>query len=310
MKNRNGLALLFLLLSAALSAQDTTRHGNYFKLGSSYLSNAVYSGRRDSATVPYFYAEIDYVTKLGFYIGSKAAYLAKPGVHQIDNVSVDAGYNFTLGKNLSGEIYGSHNFYNDSSFAVMSTITASGGGSISYELPAISLTAGSYLEFSSKTDISTSLSASHRFEVSFVSISPTVEMSAGTQNFYRQYLVEKKIISQIKNSKKGKGSGSSGSGNSNSGNGNGSGGGSTTVTTTVQTIAQKDATRFKVLDYEIKLPITAERGRLEFFFTPVYAIPVHPATILSTSGAVVRFTEILQNSFYAEMGFIINLGKQ
>ncbi|MDB5229922.1 MAG: hypothetical protein JWN76_727 [Chitinophagaceae bacterium] len=313
MRNKFSILVIVSLISIRVFSQDSSQHHPYFKIGSSYLSNAVYSGRRDSATVPYLYAEADYYTKGGFYIGSKMAFLVKPGLSQLDNISLDAGYSFDLTKKLSGGLYASHSFYNDSSFAVMSTITASGGGYLTYELPFISLTAGSYLEFASKTDISTSLSASHHFDLSYIGISPSVEVNAGTQNFYKQYYAEKKVISQVKNSNKGKGSSNSGSGSSggsgNSGSGSSGSGGTSTVTTTVQTLEQTEASTFKVLDYEIKIPVTAEKGKFEFFFTPVYAIPVHPATIVSTTGTVVKTTETLHNSFFAELGVSLKLGK-
>ena len=70
-----------------LSAQEKSKEEqSYFKLSGSYLTNAVYNGRKDSATLPYITPSLAYYDKSGFNIGVSASYLNSADAHRIDFV--------------------------------------------------------------------------------------------------------------------------------------------------------------------------------------------------------------------------------
>src|SRR6266550_1773846 len=79
------LYILLMFLYSSTIAQDTTgsikkkdstsKTKSYFKVNGNYLSNAVYSGRKDSFTVPYIRSSIGYYNKSGFYIDAGASLL-------------------------------------------------------------------------------------------------------------------------------------------------------------------------------------------------------------------------------------------
>ena len=66
-----------------------------------------------------------------------------------------------------------------------------------------------------------------------------------------------------------------------------------------------DASKFKILDYELSVPVEKKWNKFLITFTPVYAIPVNPATVVVqsqlTQNSPVKtrsYQEPLSNSFY------------
>lgn len=266
-------------------AQDSSKNNkpSYFKVSTSYLTNSVYGGRKDSTTLPYITPSIGYYDKSGFFVKGSLAYLSATGNSRIDLFSVETGYDFTISDNLSGGIYASKYFYNNSSTAVRSEMKGGLGGNLDYDLGAITLSSGLDLSFSSKTDITASGAVAHGIyfgeKGNEWGFTPTIAINFGTQNYYQDY---------IKN-RKSKG-GSRGSG------GNSGGSGSTIVTS--------GSNKFNILDYELSAPITYDGNKWGLFFTPTYAIPQNPLSIASSSSSD-YVTEKLDNSFFAEFGIYI-----
>ena len=279
------LLLLTICIGYSIQAQDSARNKktSYFKLSTAYLTNSVYNGRKDSVTLPYITPSIGYYDKSGFFVNGSVSYLAATGDSRIDLFALETGYDFTISNKLSGGIYGSKYFYNNSSTAVQSEMKGGLGGSLSYDPGIVTASAGIDLSFSSKTDISLSGSLAHGFyfggKGNEWGITPTISTHLGTQNYYQDY---------IKNRKSKSGS---------RGRGGSSGGSSTTIQTTTPS-------NFGILDYELSLPIAYDGNKWGLFFTPTYAIPQNPITVSSSTGTGYT-TEKLVNSFYAEFGVYI-----
>ncbi|MEP6617317.1 MAG: hypothetical protein ABJA57_12090 [Ginsengibacter sp.] len=102
MKTINLLSLVIFTLASGsqLHAQtDTSQKVSYIKIGTSYLSNAVYSGRKDSSIVSYFRPAIGYFHKSGLSINVEASLLVNaPGAGRLDEVAIEAGYNYSIRK--------------------------------------------------------------------------------------------------------------------------------------------------------------------------------------------------------------------
>lgn len=277
-------SLFIIGLVSTVKAQDSTHKfkTSYFKASTSYLTNSVYGGRKDSLATPYITPAIGYYDKSGFFVKGSLSYLAATGDSRIDLFTLETGYDFTISDKLSGGIYGSKYFYNNISTAVRSESKGGLGGSLTYDPGVITFSGGLDLSFASKTDIAVSGSLAHGFYIGDKGnewgISPMVAVNLGTQNYYQDYIKNRRSKS-----------GSRGRGGNTSGN---------------STIQTKSSNSFGVLDYELSLPIIYDGNKWGLFFTPTYAIPQNPLSVASSTGTGF-VTEKLENSFYAEFGVYI-----
>ena len=277
------------------SAQTDSAKKSYFKLNTNYLSNAVYFGRKDSAAVPYLRSSISYFDKSGFYISSGVAMLVSPDEpKRIDLINVDAGYNFNI-KKVDIGLYASKFFYSNASFAVGSELKGLVGVYAGYDLGAVNVNFGGDVLFSTNTDFSTSLGVSHPFEIGEenkkLTITPTLQMIAGTQYFNEAYYEFRKFTFTTASGNSGKGKGHSNSSNSGSGSG--------TTTTTVKTLTFYDKTKFTILDYELSIPVNYEAKHWGIYTNPVVAFPTNAASFAIDN---VLQKEKLSTAFFVEVG--------
>ncbi len=246
---------------------------SYFKFSTTYLTDAVYNGRKDSLAMPYLTPSLGYYDKSGFYISVSMSYLTSNSIKRIDLVSLNAGYDFSIGKSVGGGVYASKDFYNRSSTTTKSEIKGELGAYLSYDPGFVTLGGGVDLLLSGSSDVSVNGSLSHSFTFGETgnewSISPSLTANFGTQNYYQNLLVNR-------GKKK---------------NGN---------TGTVQVGNNK----FSVLSYDVSLPFAFDANKWGCFFTPTYAIPQSPVSRTSPGGSVF-IIEKLENVFYAELGFYL-----
>ena len=274
------LSFLILFLSESSKAQDeksSESKKSYFKFSASYLSNAVYYGRKDSFAVPYITPTISYNDKSGFYLEGSLSYLSSPGVSQIDAGAITAGYEFnSANEKLSGSVYGSKFFTSSSSYSVHGEVKGAIGSSLNYKVGSVSINGGADISFATKTDVGVNLGLSHEFvfaDNSFA-ITPTALFNAGTQNFYQDYFTNRKFSAKRKRRQ-------------------------TTNPNAIKVIVV--AKKFAILDYELSLPINYDKAKWGLFFTPTYSLPVNGFKYSINNGLSYR-TETLSNTFYAEIG--------
>lgn len=278
---------------------------SFFKVNANYLSNAIYSGRKDSSVVPYLRPSIGYFDNSGFYINGGASLLVSPtDTKRIDLITLETGYAFNISKKLEGEITAAKFFYTDQSYAVTSELKAITGINLGYDLGVVAISAGADLLFSNNTDIFTNLKISHYFEMGQDTkkwaISPAIEMNAGTQYYNQAYYQNRKftfatttagsgIVTSAATHGKGHANGSSSSGNGNS---------------VIKTLVFNDKNKFNILDYEISVPVIYETSHWSLYATPDFAIPVNAANY-AVNGVLQK--EQLSNSFFIEIGAFIKL---
>jgi len=287
--------LLFSSKCLYAQADSSTDKKSYLKAGMNYLSNAVYSGRKDSSVVSYIKPSIGYINRTGFSLTAEMSVLANsPEAGRIDEIALEAGYDYSKG-NFDAGAYASKYFYSDGSYAVASELEANLGTYFTYNADFLRFGAGGDFLFSTSTDVSVNFNIAHPFELGPEdkkwTITPTAQIAAGTQSFYRSYYQNRKFSFTTKTP----GSGSS------SGRGRGhhttTSGGTSTGTTQTLTFVTKN--RFTVLDYEASIPVEYEHKRWGLHITPVFAIPVHPMTY-AIDGALQK--ENLTNSFFIDAG--------
>ncbi|MEP6617318.1 MAG: hypothetical protein ABJA57_12095 [Ginsengibacter sp.] len=182
-------------------------------------------------------------------------------------------------------------FYSDGSYAVASELQGNTGTYLSYDLGILKLGGGADILFSPGTDITVNGNLSHSFEISFqkntCTISPTVQVNAGTQTFYRAYYKNRKFSFTS--------GGTSGNGGVNKSKGHHVG--STNSATNKITFPTQN--RFGVLDYEISMPIQYESKRWGVYATPTASFPVNLATY-AIDGVLQK--ENISKTFFAEVG--------
>ena len=309
MKQSNHLFSIILLFCALFSnnifAQKDSATGDskksYFKFNLNYLSNAIYSGRKDSATVPYLRPSIGYYDKSGFFISSELSLLVSSDEpKRIDLISLESGYNFSITKKMDAGLYASKFFYSNASFAVGSELKGLAGIYLGYNPGAIAINIGGDLLFSTNTDLNASVAISHEFESGEENnrwtFNPTAQLNAGTQYFNKAYYEFRKFNFTTSNS----GSGSNGSGKGKGrGHSNSSNGG---TTNTVKTLTFTNGNRFTILDYEFSFPINYDTKRWGLFGLPVVAVPVNAATY-TLDNTIQK--EKLSTAFFVEIGAYI-----
>jgi len=263
-------------------------------VGLKYLSNNVYLGRIDSANIMYLVPSIGYVHKSGLHIGASFSYQLDAGLNKIDAIALEAGYDFKIGEKFSGGLSVEKYFFDMNSISLNSTTDLGVGSNFAYDLDFVSLNASAGLGFNDKVDVITEIGVTKSFEFGKFAVEPVIKLYAGTQNYYDSYLKAGKSHLSGNNGHAKKLAGSRVS-KSNSGNASAT---STAVAPSTFTVVQ--ASQYKVLDYELSIPIAYTFHNLKFDVVPTYAIPVNAATILSSTGAVEK--EVISNRFILQVG--------
>jgi hypothetical protein len=266
------------LISCSLisAAQDETvpEKKSYGRGSLEFMNNSVYYGRKDSLTTPYLTPSIGYYDKSGFFIEGSFSYLLRSGNSRIDESAIDAGYDFTVG-NFQGEIAAEKLFYNGNSTNVKAEVKGDISATASYDFGFIESSLQPGINFGTKSDYFLSWSVDHGFSVAEdkLEITPSFLLNGSTRNFYGSYYGRRRL-------KKKPGTGG-------------------TVSASVQ-----DASKFKIMDYELSLPFTYTVKNFSFGFTPSYSIPTNPAVVTVVINPVVGptitkiITEKTENIFY------------
>ena len=279
MKKQVALAF-FILTSCALLAQDdslqTSRSS--FKFDLNYLSNSVYLGRKDSLAVPYLTPGISFITPSGFFATANASFLTNE--KRVDLFTIEAGYDWYK-NHLDLGVSGAKYFFNSGSVNVKSDLSASLSAYASYSfsfikpIVTVDISAGN-----NKPDYTGSFGIEHSFVTGddAFSFTPSFTINASTQNYYDGY---------YKNRRYGKGR---------------------KAKTVTISAALDDASKFKIMDYELMGDAEYKVKNFSFYFDPVLAVPVNPNVITTTikppvAPATTRTTvEKIENSFYFTVG--------
>jgi hypothetical protein len=248
-----------------------------------FLNNNVYFGRKDSVATPYITPSLAYYHKSGLYLDASASYLPTSGENRIDLFTIAAGYSHKFG-NLETQFTASKFFYNSNSYNVESEIEGTIAAAFSYDWDIITPIIIGTAIFGQATDYATSFGLEHTFYIAknHIDITLSAIANASTQNYYNSYyqLRKYKRLEKLL-AKRG-------------------------ITENI-TAAVADAERFKLLDYELSLPINYSIKKFTFSLNPVYAIPVNPASITFTAklpNQIItrKYEEKISSSFFFQAG--------
>lgn len=251
---------------------------SYFQVELNFLSNNVFLGRKDSVAIPYITPSVGYYHKSGLYLNALASYLPSSGQNRFDLFTIEGGYAHKFG-NFDMQLTGSKFFYSSSSYNVESEIEANAVVALDYNLKFITPVVQGMIIFGPRTDYAASFGLEHSFYAmkNNLTITPSVMANASTQNYYNSYYEFRRYA--LKRLKK-------------------------VINYTISAKVE-DASKFKVLDYELSLPVNYSVKKFTFNITPVYALPVNPSqlhVVIKTASGIQLFnkhyTEKLTDSFF------------
>jgi len=267
---------------------DTKPKKSYFKVQTSYLTNAVFNGRKDSAALPYLMPSIEYNHKSGLYLNATLSYLANKQ-SRIDVFDLTAGYNFeTSNQKFYGTAYANKSFYNNNSNNVQSDVQGNIGAFATYVTNIVSFSASANVMFSSTTDLNLNFGIEKTIvlnEDETWSITPSVTANFAGTGFYQSF------------------------------NGKRIGRFGQPVNSRIEVSSPK---KFQLMAYELSSSINYDAEKWGFYVTPYYAIAQNPVTTIITvkgpggniiplpNGPNPRTTlEKIENSFFAELGVYV-----
>lgn len=279
--------IICILTLQSVWAQDKKQDSTSFSLQFDYLSNYIYNGRADSLKSPYQITTASLHFANGIYSSLSANYLLTPGQHRFDFFELNVGYDYFLGKKISGQIYGSKYFYSGQTNLFNSDITSNLGSSFNIDLGGIQFNNELDVFFSSKADLQYTPGFEKTFSLSLAdhknwAITPTIYAEISSLNYYESSITRR----GLKGPRQPIASG-------------------VTSTTTL------NSKGMKFLDLDFSIPINFESKNLSFSFTPTYVVPfnkVSTTTINKTPTSTNSFDSTpfaeknLTNQFYFQIG--------
>lgn len=179
--------------SAQASENKTT-----FTLGAIYANNANYYGQKAEEKMPYVAASAALRFRSGIYFTGAAYRLLKDSGSVVSAGSAGAGIAFNLSKKLVADLSYSYTFYPSNSPFLQAASPHSAGASLQYEYW---MTTGLNLDynFGKQQDAFVTLSTEKMISLfslakgkDLVTLTPSVDVTAGTQHFYETYITEKR----------------------------------------------------------------------------------------------------------------------
>ncbi len=240
-----------------------------------YTSDWVYAGRKDSLPLPYLTPSILYAHHSGFFVKGFLSYLSSE--KRIDLWGVGAGYRMNKG-NLYWGIGGEFRIFNDSSYAIQSSVSAMAYTYMGYDLPWLETIIDVNGFFGDTGDILLGLELGKTFFLADnkFSIYPNAYGLWGTQRYYSEYYTYKSTTQRQKQ-----------------------GQGGNNPPPVIAKSVMEESTKFKFLSVDLGIAFRYRLNNLTFHFLPYYTFPFNAATF-NTNNTISK--ENLKNTFYYNVG--------
>lgn len=256
MANMKRLVTLILLVLGSFKVfaqQDSTQKAT-LTLAALYNSNISYYGQVTTEKLPYVLTNVTYKFPVGLYLSASAYHLFLTDGGS-DAADLGVGYDYQLNERWSiGAAY-NRSFFPANSPLLQASNQNNLNLSTTYNWPWFTTAFNTDYAFGSQEDVFLSLNNSKEIALGYLfnaknqfTITPAIEVVAGTRHFYETYITEK--IKQNQGKGKGASNGTS----------------STMETTLVPTNS------FNLLAYNFKLPLTFSRANYLAEISYQYAI--------------------------------------
>ncbi|AXY78139.1 hypothetical protein D3H65_30915 [Paraflavitalea soli] len=192
-----GIGVSCIAQTDTTATTDSTNKAT-LTLGASYSNNANYYGQRAQENMPYIAANATYRLRSGIYFSGMGFKLLNDSGSAISATSLGAGISFPLSKRLTADLSYSHTFYPAHSPFLQAANADNVSGSLTLE-NWLSTTASVDYAFGKTQDVFVTLGTSKFINLGslspkdFVSLTPAIEVTGGTQHFYETYVTEKRL---------------------------------------------------------------------------------------------------------------------
>lgn len=245
MNIRPVIFFLFLVIAKAHAQQDSTKAT--LTIAAMYNSNINYYGQVTAERYPYvlFNATLRFHSGLYFSGGGYKLLNYGPAISETD---LGIGYDYDVSERTALGLSYTHSFFPTNSPLLKASNNNNLNASAAHQWPWFKTGLSFDLAFGRQTDVFLSFENTKEIEIgtlfndkNLISISPAIELTAGTTRFYETYIIEK----TKRQNGNGKGKSDSAPGNAN---------GSTTE------VVENYVDQFKLLSYNFKLPLNWSNG--------------------------------------------------
>lgn len=250
---------------------DSASSKSTLTLAAVYSNNASYYGQRAAEKIPYVAVAANYQLTSGLYFTGQTYKLLNDKNSTLSAGSLGAGVNFNLAKNLTTDVSYSHSFYAANSPFLQAANVDNASISFSFAKWITTSLTGDYA-FGKTNDAFVTAAISKQISLfsigkkDVVTITPSTDVTGGTQHFYQTYIKEKNIRDSILRNLPVPIFG-----------GPNSGGHTDTVMTTA----------FNLLSYNFKLPLAYNRGN--YVIEAAYQLSMLSNHVQTTTGNVNSF---------------------
>jgi hypothetical protein len=248
---------------STLQKDTVPKEKSTFTIGASYANNANYYGLKSDEKMDYVATVASYHHRSGFFINGVAYRLLNDKDNFVSAYSATAGYTLKLSKKLSADLSYAYTFYPKLSPFLQAANPHMATAGFTHT-GWLTTTLGVDYAFGKTNDFFTTLGVSKQINLfsicakDVVTLTPLIDVTAGTQHFYTYYVTEKIIRDSIRGIQLppilGGGTIPIGGGGSNPPQ--------TVTTTTMQAY-----TSFDLLSYNLKLPVAYNRAHYMIEFT-------------------------------------------
>lgn len=277
------VSMYLLCLSFSLAAQEFSKPDKKpgLELGFDYTNTNVYMGRADRKDAAVLAPDLGYTFSNGIFLTGSADFIPSHKSKVLDNGSLELGYIYNLTDYLEGSISFTKMFYAAHSTRISSSVSSEFNANLDFNNDILSpgLDIGYAIgKTGTGNDIFLSPDLSHKlvFEKVFghndrLTLSPTVQLNAGTQHFYSNDFAVKRTT--VKRNAK---------------------------AFRPQVVNISELNKLSLLDYELSLPITYSLKPFLFSFNPVLALPQN-----TLPSQITRYEQNKAYLFYMNLGLIL-----
>ncbi|MBW7468406.1 hypothetical protein ABID22_002817 [Pontibacter aydingkolensis] len=274
-------ALAFAGQTAEPAAETDTVKTGWWVVGMEASNNSSFFGRNTAKRYPYAAPNLTYIHHTGIW-ASASAYQLFGTEDFIDQADLSVGYSFKVRKRLEVDLSYTHFIFGKNTPLVNASTTDALSARTAYDWKYLYTALTNSYIIGSGNDVFTVLENSRYVPLNPlwqgnlpVGLDPKISVTAGTQHFSETH------TTTTTQKKKGSGGGSTGSGPIggildplNPGGSKGPSDGGTTEETTTTTTTT-NVSRFRVLNYDLKIPVVVYYGNFEFEPSWRYSIPVN-----------------------------------
>lgn len=195
------LSIMWMCSMSAFAQTDSTAEEKRttFTVGATYVNNADYYGQKSEGTMAYVAASGTLKLKPGLYFTGTGIRLLNDSNAVVSASAAGIGWQFNLGKKLTADVSYSHTFYPSRSPFLQASNPDNFSASLSYAYWMTTSVNADYMMGKQDHDIFLTLGTEKMISLGsfspkdLITLTPAINVTAGTQRFYETYVTEKRL---------------------------------------------------------------------------------------------------------------------